>query len=88
MKAFAFAAILCLVSVPVAAQAPTIRGDPNKEMTNCPPSKPQDAQAVDKSAILPDAEGEEKSAAPTTQRQGETVVASPKCAEETPQKPK
>jgi len=81
MKKFALIALFGALSFPAMAQSPTVRGDETKQMTNCPPSKPHDAQPIEESAILPDAEGEESSAAPTTQRQGETVVASQNCGQ-------
>ena len=81
MKKLILIALFGVLSLPVMAQAPTVRGDETKVDTNCPPSKPKDAQPIENSAILPDAEGEKNSAAPTTQRQGETVVASKNCAQ-------
>ena len=60
-----------------------------KSMTNCTPSSAsttggKNAQAVEKSAILPST-GEQpgSSAAPTVQREGKTVEASRDCPEET-----
>jgi hypothetical protein len=64
------------------AQAPQVKGDETKTQTNCPPSNPADAQAQEKSIILPSAEGHKDSAAPTTQRQGETVEIDPKCKQD------
>ena len=81
MKRIALIALLGAVSFSAMAQAPTIRGDETKQQAACPPSKPNDSRPIEESAILPDAEGEENSAAPTTQRQGETVVASQHCAQ-------
>lgn len=78
-----------LLSVSFAvAQEPTYPGNKAKDLTNCPPSAAQNstndtasqnAQAVEKSAILPSAEGHEKSAAPTIQRNGQSVEARSDC---------
>jgi hypothetical protein len=86
MKKLALIALFGALTLPAMAQSPTVRGDETKQQTNCPPSKPNDAQPIENSAILPDAEGEKNSAAPTTQRQGETVVASQNCAQPQPAK--
>jgi hypothetical protein len=86
MKQLALIALLSTMSFSALAQSPSVRGDETKQQTNCPPSKPHDAQQIENSAILPDAEGEKNSAAPTTQRQGETVVASQNCAQPQPAK--
>lgn len=72
------------------------RGDAGKDLTNCPPasagttgSASPDANAVEKSAILPSAEGHEQSAAPTVQRNGEAVEARTDCPQDAGQpKPK
>lgn len=61
------------------AQAPQVQGDSKKVETNCPPTNPSNAQAQEKSIILPSAEGHQDSAAPTTKRDGETVQIDPKC---------
>lgn len=72
-------------------------GNANKDLTNCPPASTgqttgaaaDDAQAVEKSAILPSAGGHEQSAAPTVQRDGEAVEARTDCAQDADQpKPK
>ncbi len=83
MKKLALIALFGALSLPAVAQAPTIRGDETKQMTNCPPSKPNDAQPIEQSVILPSAGGA-NSAAATTQRQGETVVASQNCSKVIP----
>lgn len=70
------------VAMPAYAQAPQIRGDEKKADTNCPPSDPSNSQKIENSAILPSAGGHKDSAAPTTQRNGETVVADAKCKQE------
>ena len=54
----------------------------NPQLTNCPKDDPSNAQAVEKSAIVPSAEGHKQSAAPTVQREGKTVEADPRCAED------
>jgi hypothetical protein len=64
------------------AQAPQVKGDEKKVETNCPPSNPSDAQAQEKSIILPSAEGHKDSAAPTVKRDGETVMIDPKCKQD------
>ncbi len=64
------------------AQAPQIKGDEKKVETNCPPSDPANAQAQEKSIILPSAEGHKDSAAPTVKRDGETVSIDPKCKQD------
>ena len=69
------------------------RGDANKNLTNCPPSSAgqttgsasQDAMAIEKSAILPSAEGHQNSAAPTVQRNGEAVEARTDCPQDATQ---
>ena len=70
-------------------------GDKDKDLTNCPPagmttgSAASDAQAVEKSAILPSAENHEKSAAPTVERNGQSVQARTDCPQDASQpKPK
>jgi type IV secretory pathway VirB9-like protein len=50
-----------------------------KVETNCPPDNPSNAQAAEKSVILPNAGGSEQSAAPTVQRDGKAVVVDPRC---------
>jgi hypothetical protein len=70
------------IAIPAHAQAPQIRGDEKKQETNCPPSDTSNSQKIEDSAILPSAGGHKDSAAPTTQRSGETVVADPKCKPE------
>jgi len=41
------------------AQAPQVRGDEKKVETNYPPSNPSNAQALEKSIILPSAGGDQ-----------------------------
>lgn len=65
-----------------APQTPNVQGDEKKTETNCPPSNPSNAQAQEKSIILPNAGGHKDSAAPTVQRDGETVVIDPKCTQD------
>jgi hypothetical protein len=68
-------------------------GNANKDLTNCPPASAgqttgaaaDDAQAVEKSAILPSAGGHEQSAAPTVQRDGKAVEARTDCAQDADQ---
>lgn len=64
------------------AQAPQVKGDETKTETNCPPGDKSDAQAQEKSIILPSAGGHKDSAAPTVQREGETVMIDPKCKQD------
>jgi hypothetical protein len=64
------------------AQAPEVKGNEQKTETNCPPSNPANAQAQEKSIILPSAEGHKDSAAPTVKRDGETVEIDPKCKQD------
>ncbi len=64
------------------AQAPQVKGDEKKVETNCPPGDKSDAQAQEKSIILPSAGGHKDSAAPTVQREGETVMIDPKCKQD------
>jgi hypothetical protein len=62
-------------------------GNANKDLTTCAPaatgattgSAQPDAMAVEKSAILPSAEGHANSAAPTVQREGQAVEARQDC---------
>lgn len=88
------AAIALAFAGHVMAQAPSVRGDATKDLTNCPPSRAgsatvgaasPDAQAIEKSAILPSAGGHEKSAAPTVQRNGESVEARTDCPQDADQ---
>lgn len=90
--ALALSALLFATTLATAQQIE--RGDASKDLTNCPPSSAQnattgtaspDAQAVEKSAILPSAEGHEKSAAPTIQRNGESVEARADCPQDASQ---
>lgn len=64
------------------AQAPQVKGDEKKTETNCPPSNPSNAKAQEQSVILPSAGGHKDSAAPTVQREGETVEIDPKCMQD------
>ena len=64
------------------AQTPQTKGDEQKTETNCPPSNPSNAQAQEKSIILPSAEGHKDSAAPTVKRDGETVAINPNCKQD------
>jgi hypothetical protein len=53
-------------------------GDQQPKETTCPPApsagaKPEDAQPVEKSAILPSAGGHQNSAAPTVQQDGKPM---------------
>ena len=85
------AALLLSVAV-VLAQEPK-QGNENRHLTNCPSGASHNqtsspgAQAVEKSAILPSAEGHEKSAAPTVQRNGESVAVRDDCPQD-PNQPK
>jgi hypothetical protein len=83
-----------VLGLATAASAQTPAGDASKDMTNCPPSSTQrsttgaasdSAQAVEKSAILPSAEDHQKSAAPTVQRNGESVEARRDCPQDADQ---
>jgi hypothetical protein len=78
----------------VLAQSQTAPGDASKDLTNCPPSSAQgsttgaasnNAQAVEKSAILPSAENHQESAAPTVQRNGQSVEARRDCPQDADQ---
>lgn len=93
MKAALTLSALIFFTTLAAAQTAE-RGDASKDMTNCPPSTAQnattgaastDAQAVEKSVILPSAEGHENSAAPTVQRKGEAVEVRPDCPQDASQ---
>jgi len=64
------------------AQAPQVKGNEKKTETNCPPANPANAQAQEKSIILPNAGGHQDSAAPTVQRQGENVTIDPNCKQD------
>lgn len=74
--------VASVVAFGVQAQTPQVPGNANKVETNCPPSNPANAQAQEKSIILPNAGGHQDSAAPTTQRQGETVTIDPNCKQD------
>lgn len=58
----------------------------NPGMTNCPKDQPANAQSVEKSAIVPNAEGSKDSAAKTVQRDGKAVDVSANCAQDPKQK--
>lgn len=79
----AAAAALALLSTSALAQAPQIRGDPNKQQTNCPTDKSA-AQPIENSTILPSAGNHSNSAAPSVQQNDKTVVADPNCPPPTP----
>ncbi|MBY0531690.1 MAG: hypothetical protein K2P86_06945 [Xanthobacteraceae bacterium] len=82
-KAFAVGFLLASTfAFGASAQAPQMKGDEQKTETNCPPTNPANAQAQEKSIILPDAEGEKESAAPTVQRDGQTVSINPACKQD------
>jgi hypothetical protein len=94
--------VLTAAAMMIAASTATAQkldgpGNGNKDLTNCPPASAgqtsgaasDDAQAVEKSAILPSAGGHEQSAAPTVQRDGKAVEARTDCAQDADQpKPK
>ncbi len=91
------AAIIVFATSTALAQKLDGPGNGNKDLTNCPPASAgqttgaasDDAQAVEKSAILPSAEGHEQSAAPTVQRDGKAVEARTDCPQDADQpKPK
>jgi hypothetical protein len=92
------AAVIAFAASTALAQKLDGPGNGNKDLTNCPPASAgqttgatasEDAQAVEKSAILPSAEGHEQSAAPTVQRDGKAVEARTDCAQDADQpKPK
>ncbi len=98
MKRIALAAaVIAFAASTALAQKLDGPGNANKDLTNCPPASAgqttgtasEDAQAVEKSAILPSAEGHEQSAAPTVQRDGKAVEARTDCAQDADQpKPK
>jgi hypothetical protein len=79
---FAASIIASFLALSAQAQAPQVKGDEKKVETNCPPSDPANAQAQEKSIILPSAEGHKDSAAPTVKRDGETVSIDPKCKQD------
>ena len=93
-RIFVATAVLALSGAAAFAQAPQPQGDAQKDLTTCAPSSAgttsgtsaddskgvqQGAMAVEKSAILPSAGGYQQSAAPTVQRQGESVEARADC---------
>jgi hypothetical protein len=91
------AAALLIAAGTASTQTLEGRGDGNKDLTNCPPATAgqttgaasDNAEAVEKSAILPSAEGHEQSAAPTVQRDGQAVEARTDCPQDADQpKPK
>ena len=95
IKALILTATL-IFAAPVYAQTQTGNnsGDASKDMTNCPSGGPHSttgtsssAMAVEKSAILPSAENHDKSAAPTVQRDGESVEVRPDCPQDAKQPP-
>jgi hypothetical protein len=91
------AAMMMIAASTATAQKLDGPGNGNKDLTNCPPASAgqtsgaasDDAQAVEKSAILPSAGGHEQSAAPTVQRDGKAVEARTDCGQDADQpKPK
>jgi hypothetical protein len=97
MNRIVLTAFAIFVAGAASAQTPERGGDGNKDLTNCPPASAgrttgaasEDAQAVEKSAILPSAENHERSAAPTVQRDGKAVEARTDCPQDADQpKPK
>ncbi len=90
------AAAILIAASTASAQKLDGPGDGNKDLTNCTSVSPgttaaasEDAQAVEKSAILPSAGGHEQSAAPTVQRDGKAAEARTDCAQDADQpKPK
>jgi hypothetical protein len=94
--------VLTAAAILIAASAASAQkldgpGSGDKDLTNCPPASAgqttgatsDDAQAVEKSAILPSAGGHEQSAAPTVQRDGQAVEARTDCPQDADQpKPK
>jgi hypothetical protein len=87
------AAAILLAANTAYAQKLESPGNANKDLTNCPSASSgpttgaasNDAQAVEKSAILPSAGGHEQSAAPTVQRDGQSVEARTDCAQDAEQ---
>lgn len=87
------AAAVLIAASTASAQNLEAPGNGNKDLTNCPPASAgqttgaasDDAQAVEKSAILPSAGGHEQSAAPTVQRDGKAVEARADCAQDADQ---
>lgn len=82
------------LSLQAFAQTPGERGDATKDLTNCPPSASgsstsgaasPDAKAVEKSAILPSAGNHENSAAPTVQRNDQSVEVRTDCPQDADQ---
>jgi hypothetical protein len=101
MKRTLFIGALALALPALALAQTNERGDATKDLTNCPPASAAtsgaassdaastDAKAVEKSAILPSAENHENSAAPTVQRDGQSVEARADCPQDADQpKPK
>lgn len=86
MRRIVLIAGACLIAATAVAETQQGRAESREQLTNCPPSSAgrttgaaSEAQAVEKSAIVPDAGGEEQSAAPTVQRKGEAVEVRPDC---------
>ena len=99
LRSLAAAVAIVLIAAGTASAQQKIegRGDATKDLTNCPPAQAgqtsgaasDDANAVEKSAILPSAGGHEQSAAPTVQRDGQAVEARTDCPQDADQpKPK
>ncbi len=90
MQRILLAAIVVVSAAAVSAQTPQGQGgDPRKDMTNCTTEQGEttgaaskDAKAVEKSAILPSAEGHPESAAPTVQRDGKAAEARADCPQD------
>jgi hypothetical protein len=92
-KAIAAAAILALMTGVSLGQGSlgSTEKDANKHvmnpgMTNCPKDNPANAQSVEKSAIVPNAEGHKDSAAKTAQRDGKPTEVAANCAPDPKQK--
>lgn len=90
MLGLAAAAFLMLASASAQTTAPAQQGAAPEQRTNCVPAAPgesaqnrgDNAQAVEKSAILPSAEGHRDSAAPTVQRDGKSAEVASNCPQE------
>jgi hypothetical protein len=92
-KTIAAAAVLALMTGASLGQGSlgTTEKDANMRvvhpgLTNCPRDNPANAQSVEKSAIVPNAEGHKDSAAKTAQRDNKTTEVSMNCGQDPKQK--
>ena len=81
-KLLPIAALITLISSPAWSQVPNPcppAAAPSTGTSGSVTNQPPERQAIEHSAVLPDAGGEGKSAAPTVQKDGKSVEAQTEC---------